>query len=219
MTGLITGQVKRIQLVLLIVLFFQGLNAQQQNLDYYLAQGLKNSPLLKDYQNRVKSALIDSMRLRAGQGIQVYAGSANSYAPVIQGWGYDEVKTDIYQVSALVGISKEIAGKGFLRNQYQAIRLQNQSIFLESSLSEKDLKKAIIAQYILTFGNQQQYFLNTEVLDVLKQEEHIVKILAEQSIYKQTEYLSLLVNLKQQELLTTQSKYQLNTEIESLWYC
>jgi outer membrane protein TolC len=218
MTGLIIRQMKRIQIVLLSVLLFQGLNAQYQNLDYYLAQGLKNSPLLKDYQNRVKSAIIDSMRLRAGLGIQVNASSANSYAPVIQGWGYDEVKTDIYQVSALVEISKEITANGNLRNKYQAIRLQNQSTLLEGNLSGKELKKAIVSQYILAYRDQQQHILNTEVLDVLRQEEHIVKKLTEQSIYKQTEYLSLLVNLKQQELITAQSKYQFKTDFESLNY-
>jgi hypothetical protein len=205
---------RRIQILLLSVLFFQPLNAQQQNLNYFLTRGLQNSPLLIDYQNRLKSALIDSMRLRAGQGIQIDASSFNTYAPVIHGWGYDEVKTDIAQVSALVGISKEITGNRNLRNQYQAIRLQNQSTYLEGSLTGKELKKTIISQYILAYGNQQQFTLNSEVLDFLWQEEQIVKKLTEQGIYKQTEYLSLLVNLRQQELITAQMDYRLKTDFE-----
>jgi outer membrane protein TolC len=209
---------RRIQIVLLLVLFVQVLNAQQQYLEYFLDRGLQNSPLLKDYQNRLRSAQIDSLRLRAGQGFQVNASSVNSYAPVIHGWGYDEVKTDIAQVSALVGISKEITGNNNLRNKYQAIRLQNQSTFLEGGLSEKELKKAIISQYILTYGDQQQHILNAEVLDVFRQEEQIVKKLTEQGIYKQTEYLSLLVNLRQQELITAQSGYQFKNDFESLNY-
>jgi outer membrane protein TolC len=209
---------RRIQIVLLSVLFFQPINAQQQNLTYFLTLGLQNSPLLIDYQNRLKSSLIDSMRVRAGQGIQINASSFNAYAPVIQGWGYDEVKTDIAQVSALVGISKEIIGNNNLRNKYQAIRLQNQSTSLEGSLSEKELKKTIISQYILTYGDQQQFALNSEVLDLLRQEEEIVKTLTEQGIYKQTEYLSLLVNLNQQALITSQMDYRFKTDFESLNY-
>lgn len=94
-------------IILIGTFFIQLLNAQQQNLDYFLKSGLQNSPLLKDYNNRVKSAIIDSMRIKAGQGIQVNASSVNSYAPVIRGWGYDEIKTDIAQLSAIVQISKE----------------------------------------------------------------------------------------------------------------
>jgi outer membrane protein TolC len=209
---------RRIQIVLLSVLFFPSINAQQQNLTYFLNLGLQNSPLLIDYQNRLKSALIDSMRIRAGQGIQINASSFNAYAPVIQGWGYDEVKTDIAQVSALVGISKEIIGNSNLRNKYQAISLQNQSTSLEGSLSEKELKKKIISQYILTYGDQQQFTLYSEVLDLLLQEEEIVKTLTEQGIYKQTEYLLLLVNMNQQALITSQMDYRFKTDFESLNY-
>jgi outer membrane protein TolC len=211
-------QIKRIIVIFLCIFFMQILDAQEQNLNYFLTLGLKNSPFLKDYGNRVKSALIDSMRIRAGQGIQVNATSLNSYAPVVKKWGYDEVKTDIAQVSALVEISKEITWNSSLRNKYKAIRLQNQSTLLEGSLSEKDLKKAIISQYILAYGDQQNYKLNSEVFDVLKKEEQIVRKLTEQGIYKQTEYLSFLVNVRQQELVKAQSHFQFKTDLESLNY-
>jgi outer membrane protein TolC len=207
---------RRILALLSGIFLLQLMNAQQQNLNYFITRGLQNSPLLIDYQNRLKSALIDSMRLRAGQGIQINASSFNTYAPVIHGWGYDEVKTDIAQVSALVGISKEITGNSNFRNKYQAIRLQNQSTFLEGSLTEKELRKAIISQYILTYGDQQQFILNSEVLDFLRQEEQIVKKLTEEGIYKQTEYLLLLVNLRQQELITAQMDNRFKTDFESL---
>jgi len=207
---------RRIQIVLLVVLFLQGLNAQQQNLDYFLKQGLQNSPLLKDYQNRLRSAQIDSLRLKATLGLQINATSVNSYAPVIRGWGYDEVKTDIANVNVLAGITKEIIGNDNLRNKYQALHLQNQSTSIEGILSEKDLKRSIISQYILAYGDQQQHVLNAEVLGVLRQEEQMVKELTEKGVYKQTEYLSLLVNLRQQEILTAQSGIQSKTDLELL---
>ena len=147
---------RRIQILLLGFLFIQGLNAQQQDLDYFLTKGLQNSPLLKDYQNRLRSARIDSLRLRATLGLQVNASSVDSYAPVINGWGYDEVKTDIANVSVLAGMTKEIIGNGNLRNKYQALNLQNQSTSIQGNLSEKDLKKSIVSQYILAYGEQQQ---------------------------------------------------------------
>jgi hypothetical protein len=209
---------RRILIVLLCALLLRALNAQQQNLNYFMTRGLQNSPLLKENQNRLKSALIDSMRLSAGQGFQVNANSVNSYAPVIHGWGYDEVKTDLAQVSALVEISKEITGNSNLRNKYQAISLQNQSILNEGRLSEKELKKAIISQYIVTYGDQLYHLLNAEVLDVFRKEEQMLKKLTEQGIYKQTEYLSLFVNLRHQELITAQSDYVFKNNLESLNY-
>jgi outer membrane protein TolC len=208
--------IKRIVALLSGIFFFLAIYAQQQNLDYYVTAGLNNSPLLKDYKNRVQSALIDSMRIRAGQGIQVNGSSVNSYAPVIHTWGYDEVKTDIAQVSALVGISKEIKGSSNLSNRYQAIRLQNLSTFLESSFSAKDLKKTIISQYIQAYGDQQNYNLNSRVLEILRHEEQIVRKLAEQGVYKQTEYLSFMVNVRQQELITSQSDFKFKNDLESL---
>lgn len=211
-------KLKQTLVLLLFILYVQILNAQKQDLDYYLTTGLSNSPLLKDYNNRMKSALIDSMRIRAGQGVQVYASSINSFAPVIRSWGYDAAVTDIANISALVGVSKELTRSSTLRTKYESVRLQNQSTFLESSLSQKDLRKEIIAQYILTYGNQQNFLLNSEVLSIIRQEEQIVKRLTEQGVYKQTEYLSFIVNLKQQELITSQSDYQFRTELESLNY-
>jgi len=207
---------KRIQIALLGLLLFQVLNAQQQNLDYFLLHGLQNSPLLKEYQNRLRSAQIDSLRLRATLGMQINASSVNSYAPVIDGWGYDEVKTDIANVSAMAEITREIIGNNNLRNKYQALHLQNQSTVIEGSLSEKDLKKSIISQYILAYGDQQQHMLNADVLAVLRKEEQILKILTEGGVYKQTEYLTLLVIMRQQEIRITQSGIQSRTDLELL---
>jgi outer membrane protein TolC len=207
---------KRIHLLIVSIFFLQFLSAQQQNLEYYLSQGLQNSPLLKDYNNRLKSAIIDSLRLKAEQGLQIDANSSNYAAPVIQGWGYDEVKTDLYQVEAVVGVSKIITGRNNLRNKYQSIRLQNESTLLEGNLSQKDLRKAIVSQYVLAFGDQQQHLLNAEVLEIMKKEEQIIKKLTEGGIYKQTEYLSFLVNLRQQELVTSQSVYLFKNDLEYL---
>ena len=207
---------RRIHTLLLGVFFFQLLNAQQQNLDYFLTRGLQNSPLLKDYQNRLRSASIDSLRLKATLGLHVNATSVNSYAPVINGWGYDEVKTDLANVSALAGITREIIGNNNLRNKYQALHLQNISTSIEGSLSEKDLRRSIISQYILAYGEQQLHAFNTEVTDVLRQEEQIVKKLTERGVLKQTEYLSLLVNLRQQEIITAASGIQSKSELELL---
>jgi outer membrane protein TolC len=208
----------KIILILISLFSVQSLFAQQKNLDYFVTSGLQNSPLLKDYKNRLKSAVIDSMRIKAGQGIQVNATGNNLYSPVVRGWGYDEVKTDIAELNAVVQISKEITWNKNLQSKYEAIRLQNQAVLIEGNLSAKDLKKTIISQYILTFGDQQYYELNSEVLDLLRQEELIVKKLTESGSYRQTEYLSFVVNIRQQELVAKKSDLQYKVDFETLNY-
>jgi outer membrane protein TolC len=210
--------IRQIIIIIAGLLFMHNINAQQKTFDYFVTAGLQNNPLLKDYNNRVKSALIDSMRIKAGQGIQVNVTSNNYYSPVVRGWGYDEVKTDIAELSAVVQISKEIIWNKNLQNKYESIRLQNQSALLEGNLSAKDLKKAIISQYIITYGDQQYFGLNSEVLDFLRQEELIVKKLAESGFYKQTEYLSFVVNIHQQELIAEKFDFQFKTDYETLNY-
>ena len=41
------------------------LPAQTRTLDFYLEQGIKNSPLLKDYQTQMMSNAIDSQKVKA----------------------------------------------------------------------------------------------------------------------------------------------------------
>jgi outer membrane protein TolC len=194
------------------VLFTWFLQAQPHNLDYYLNQAINNSPLIKEYQNRILSNQIDSMRIRAGLGSQISLVSTNSYAPVVKGWGYDEAITNGANITGLVSYSKEIVGKNNRQNQYQSVNWQNLSIANAKKISEQELKKTVSDQYILTYGLWQLNNYYNDVLDLLKKEEPILKKLTEQNTYKQTEYLSFIVTVQQQELQVLQSKndYQNN---------
>ena len=79
---------KSVLTFLFLSLVIQFGQAQEKNLGYFVRLALQNSPLLKDYQNRLQSNRIDSLRLRAGLGAQVNAVSNDSYAPVINGVGH-----------------------------------------------------------------------------------------------------------------------------------
>ena len=92
--------------------------AQNKDIDYFINQGLQNSPLLKDYQLQIQTNAIDSQRLRVSYLPQVNAGTAAAYAPVIKGWGYDEAITNLHTFNALVTVSQPIIGKDNINNQY-----------------------------------------------------------------------------------------------------
>ena len=192
--------------------------AQQRALDFYTDTGLQNSPLLKDYRSQLQLTKIDSIRLKAGLGAQVKALSANSYAPVINDWGYDEIITNGANIYAGVSVSKELTGTRNRQNQFDAIGILYQSIENTGKITEQDLKKNITGQYILAYGSLQEYLFNSEINGLLKSQGIILKTLAENGVYKQTEYLSFLVNIQQQELRMTGIRNKYRSDLSTLNY-
>ncbi|MBS1737040.1 MAG: TolC family protein [Bacteroidetes bacterium] len=201
----------------LLTLFCASLSAQK-NLDYFLSQGLQNSPLLKDYQFQVQGNKIDSQRLKASFGPQVTGNTTGSYSPVVKGWGYDGAITNLHTYNALIGVSRVIVGKDNLNNQYLSFQLQNLGLQNQGKISEQDLKRSIIQQYITAYGDLLQINFNEEIITLLKNEEAILKKLAEKGVYKQTDFLSFLVNIQQQELLIKQLHIQYQNDYATLNY-
>lgn len=192
--------------------------AQQKNIDYYLNEGLQNSPLLKDYQLQVQTNKIDSQRLRVSYLPQVNAGTAGAYAPVVKGWGYDGAITNLHTFNALLTVSQPIIGKPNINNQFMAIQLQNLGLQNQAKISEQDLKRSITQQYIIVYGDLQQINFNTDLISLLKQEEILLKKMAEKGVYKQTDFLSFMVNIQQQELLIKQLQLQYHNDFATLNY-
>jgi outer membrane protein TolC len=193
-------------------------HAQERTLDYYINTAAHNSPLLNDYNNQKLANLIDSMRIVAGLKPQVTANSTNSYAPSFGGWGYDPAITNGANFSQLITVSKNFTPKNYLQNQYEAIRLLNESLAVSGKVSTQDLLKSITAQYITAYGNWQQIVFNTEMLNLLKKEEIILKTLTEKAVYKQVDYLSFLVTIQQQEIQISQAKLQYQNDFATLNY-
>jgi outer membrane protein TolC len=193
-------------------------NAQNRNLGYFLNLARQNSPLLKDYQNKLQANRIDSLRLRAGLGTQVNAISNNSYAPVIKGVGQDEAITNGTNIFAALSVAKGVISSGNLQNQLQSIELQKTSILNPAKISEQDLKRSITDQYISVYGLLQQVNFYGELLDLMRREEILFKKLTSTGVYKQKDFLTFEVLLQQQELLLVQVRNQYKNGFRSLNY-
>ena len=76
----------------------------------------------------------------------------------------------------------------------------SQSIGNTTKISEQDLKKAVTGQYITAYGSLQQLRFNQEVVELLSKEEDLLKKLTRANVYRQSDYLTFLVTLKQQQL-------------------
>jgi outer membrane protein TolC len=191
---------------------------QAQDLDYYLNTAKKSSPLLNDLKNQIASGKLDSLRLRAGYKPQVTASSTGTYAPVINGFGYESAITNGQTLNALVGVNQAIIGKNYLQAQLDALKLSKDSLGNTIKISEQDLKKTITAQYITAYGSLLQYNFNKEIVDLLTQEEDLLKKLTRSNVYRQSDYLTFLVTLKQQQLTLYQSRLQYKTDYTTLNY-
>jgi outer membrane protein TolC len=204
---------------ILICLFSYSIaQAQTYSLEHYLQLAHTNSPLLKDLQNQIASNQIDSLRLRAGLKPQVNINSGGLYAPLVNGYGYAEAITNEHTLNGLMQVSKTIVGRENINTQVQTITLQTLSLNNQSKISEQDLKKAITTQYITAYGDLQQYKFTQDVVKLLSTEEDLLKKLTRSNVYRQSDYLTFLVTLNQQELALTQARLLYKNDFATLNY-
>ena len=204
--------------VFLCVLYCSVALAQSNSLDHYLEIAKSNSPLLKDLHNQVALNQQDSLRLRAGFKPQVNATSGGLYAPTINGFGYSSPITNEHTLNGLVAVNQAIVSKNNINSQVEAITLQSQSLNNSAKISEQDLKKAITGQYVTAYGDQQQVKFSQEIVDLLTNEEDVLKKLTRANVYRQSDYLTFLVTLKQQQLQLSQARLVYKNDYATLNY-
>lgn len=204
----------------IILLLFLSLRSfsQPHDLKYFLQNAKQNSPGLKDFQNQVLSLQIDSQLLKASLGPQVNFLSNNSYAPIINGWGYDEAITNRANISGLLQASRNYLSRGQISAQYRTIALQRRSLLDTIALSQQDLARTITEQYIAAYGDLLAMDFNREVYDLMQREEQALKKLTQANVYKQTDYLTFYVTMQQQELTWLQAQIQYNNDFLTLNY-
>ena len=187
-------------------------------LNYFIQQAKETSPLLRGYQNQLLSNQLDSLILRASLRTQVNFLSNDMYAPVFDGWGYDEAITNRGNISALAQATRNFLPRGYAAAQFRAIGLQSQSLRDTIQLSVRDLVRTITEQYITAYGDLLTMNYSKELFDLLKGQTEAMKKLAQASVVKQTEFLSLDVTMQQQELTYLQAQIQYTADYLTLNY-
>jgi outer membrane protein TolC len=201
---------------------------QSRNLDFYLNQGIQNSPLINDYRNQIRSAISDSLLVRAAKKPLIEAKSQLLYSPFYKNFGYDEVITDGGNYTGVVSVSQNIFNKKELTNKYKAVDIQKIALNNSSRITVTELKKDITGQYLSAFLSYTDFLFNKNFLELMEKENEIIKQFVKNGIAKQTDYLSLLVETQSQEILISQLKNQYKKDLsllnqlcglkDSLWY-
>jgi outer membrane protein TolC len=192
--------------------------AQTRGLDYFVNRAMTNSPVLKDLQNQVKLNQLDSMLILAAQRPQVSFTSNDNYAPVIKGYGYDNAVTNGANMSALISVNKSLLNGNSNKIQFANLKILTDALRNNMAISEQDLKKSIIAQYITTYGDLLQVNFSTQIQDMLNKQEIVLKKLTQKNVYKQVDYLSFFVTLQQNGFKLKQQQNQYRNDYFILNY-
>ena len=207
---------KRTILFLLFCSFSFFALSQSRTLDYYLQEGIKNSPLLKEYYNQVNSTLLDSLIIRSSKMPQVEAKSQLLYSPVFKNLGYDEIVTDGGNYQAVVGVSQNILNRRAMFNQFQAIDIQRQTANNSSRISGAELKKIITEQYLISCADYNDLSFNKSSLELSSKENMIIHQFVLNGLCKQTDYLSLKIETQSLEILVNQLQNQFEKDVRLL---
>lgn len=192
--------------------------AQTRNLEDYLNRAISNSPLLNDYNNRIGMTRLDSLIHRAEYKPQVDFSTTNIFAPAIKGYGYDRGIIDGGTYNALVTVSQTILGRRQLNAQLNGYRLDNRDTENSRQISIHDLRLSVIAQYITAYGTWQEMQYQQEVLNLMREEEHLLHKLMESAVYKQTDYLNFQIGVQQQSIRLQQQEATYRDAISTLNY-
>jgi outer membrane protein TolC len=204
--------------ILFLLLFPVSIFSQSQSraLDFYLDEGIRNSPLIKDYANLLNSALIDSLLIRAARMPQIEARSQFLYSPAYKDFGYDEVVTDGGNYQAVVGISQAIFNRRELSNKFQSVGIQRQYAINSSRISVAEVKKIITEQYLAAYMDYSDLIFNKSFLGLTYKENEIIRQFVINGLCKQTDYLSLQIETQTLEILVNQLKNQFEKDIRLL---
>jgi len=203
-------------LFLCLLLIDLVLYSQDHSLESYIRLGVDNNPLLKDLSNQIRSNRYDSLITRATYLPQVNFNAMMMYAPVVNDWGFSDVITNGQELMGTLNVNQQIFNKKTREVNYRKFGLENTSLENSRNLSVNELKKAITAQYLTAYSAIMEAEFQQEILSTLKEEEMVLKMWVQKGTYRQTDYLSVRVEVIQLERNIRNLEFQYRKEFSNL---
>lgn len=203
---------------ILFITLFAAANAisQERTLDYCLSVGLKNSPLLNDYENQLRSGSIDSLLALSAFKPQVNVTSQVLIAPAGHNFGYDEAITNGGNYAAVIGIKQSLFNDKIRSAQLENVSLLKKSLAVNKLITQTDLKKSITLQYITAYADYDQLQFNLKIIEMLTEQQKAVKYMVDAGIYQQTDLMNLAVSKTALEIAYKQSFIQFRNDVALL---
>ena len=200
-------------LILVTIIF---LKTDAQSLDSYISSGLKNSPLLYDFNNQKLSARFDSLLVMAAYKPQISQLTQATYFPGGSGYGYDEAITNGGNYTAVMNVTKSLFNKKMINGQLQSLDLINQTLRINERITTIDLRKSITTQYLTAYTDFTQNQFNQSVLALLSNELKTIRALVDKGVYQITDLMNLQVMITAEKIAISQSSIQLANDIALL---
>jgi hypothetical protein len=193
---------------ILYTLLFINLStfSQSRNLEYFIQTGLKNSPLLNEIRNQETSAIVDSLIIMAAKKPLIEGKTGLLYAPYKNNFGYDEVITDGGNYEALGVISQEIFTGRITRNKFESLSNLKMELGINKRITEAELKRTITDLYLESYSVYSDLTFNTSFYNLMVDQDKIMQDFVKAGIFNQSDYLALIVEKKEQEIIVVRLK-------------
>ena len=190
--------------------------SQSRTLDYYISTGLDHSPLLNDFTNQLQSGSLDSLLSLAGYKPQVSISSQALYAPAGTNFGYDQAITNGGNYATSIGVKQSLFNSKIKSAQSENINLLKQTLEVNKTITQTDLKKSITLQYITAFADYSQIQFIRNTIEILNDQQKVIKQLVEAGIYQMTDLINLSVTINTQEIAVKQVFIQYKNDVALL---
>ena len=190
--------------------------SQSRSLDFYITTGLNHSPLLNDYVNQFQSGSLDSLISLTAYKPQVNLTSQALIAPTGTNLGYDEAITNGGNYAATIGVKQSLFNSKIKSAQAENISLLKQTLLVNKTITQTDLKRSITLQYITAYADYCQMLFIHKTIEMLNNQQKVVKQLVESGIYQLTDLLNISVTIKAQEISGKQVYIQYKNDVSLL---
>ena len=208
--------IKSFLILILSVFFISEAFPQSRTLDYYLSEALNKSPLLKDYENQLRTGSIDSLMTLCAFKPRVDITSQVLIAPVGHNVGYDEAITNGGNYAAVIGVKQPLFNDKIKTARLENINLVKQTIGVNKRLTQADLTKSITLQYISAYADYELLQYCSSTIKMLYEQQAAVKFMVESGIYLQTDLMNLGIAKESQEIFYKQQYIQYKNDVALL---
>lgn len=185
----------------LLVLTVGRYYVQAQTLEMYLATARTNNPVAVENENQAALAGLELQKTNAALKLPEISATGNFlYAPVVQDVGYDLSITNGALYSAQLNVNQPLFSRRQVEAQETNTRV-NQAVYRQqTALSQRELARQVTEQYILTWQNQELAANTQRVLDILIEQEKVIRAFAENAILAQSDVLLFTIEKENQQL-------------------
>ena len=200
----------------LLMILSLALYGQKRDLSWYIEEGMRKSPVLQDFRNQVQLKAADSLLIVAGQKPLVEGNSLLSYAPVLNGIGYDQAITNGSNIGAAIAVSQPIFNKKIRQGAFEKVRIESHMAGNSYKLALLQLKHDIGAQYLVANADLDMLHFNSGQLQLYREEQSILQELVDKGLQPQSAYIGFLLEKQGMERQVRESTIQYRRDLADL---